>query len=222
MNQLLKARCIVLLIAVLAVTSTTIHAQASASATNAEVLQELERMRTRIQELETQLKVRDGAATGSTANAAADAPATATAAIATEDNPAKSEPFAFADWTWLTGNPRTKTSPLETKYFTPEIRVDVNFTNSLNHPKDDTIGGSSEIFRSGEVQLTQFGIGGDLHYENVRGRLMTQLGLYSQTTPRNDASPGRGQWNLDNAYRYVTEAYGGYHWDVKHGLNVDA
>ena len=31
-----------------------------------------------------------------------------------------------------------------------------------------------------------------------------------------------GQWDLANAYRYVSEAYGGYHFNVKHGLNVDA
>jgi hypothetical protein len=72
------------------------------------------------------------------------------------------------------------------------------------------------------VQLTQLGVGGDFHYQNVRARLMTQFGLYSQTTPRNDASPARGQWNLDNAYRYVSEAYGGYHFNVQHGINVDA
>jgi hypothetical protein len=87
---------------------------------------------------------------------------------------------------------------------------------------DDTISGSSEVFRSGEFQVTQLGVGGDFHYDNVRGRLMTQFGLYSQTTPRNDASPGRGQWNLDGAYRYVSEAYGGYHWDKLNGINVDA
>ena len=38
--------------------------------------------------------------------------------------------------------------------------------------------------------------------------VMTQFGMYSQTTPRNDASPARGQWNLADAYRYVSEAYG--------------
>src|SRR5437867_10840573 len=27
----------------------------------------------------------------------------------------KPEPFAFADFTWLTGNPRTRESPLDTK-----------------------------------------------------------------------------------------------------------
>ena len=51
---------------------------------------------------------------------------------------------------------------------------------------------------------------------------MTQFGMYSQTTPRNDSSPGRGQWNLDNAFRYISEGYGGYHFDALHGINVDA
>ena len=36
------------------------------------------------------------------------------------------------------------------------------------------------------------------------------------------ASPGRGQWQLDNAYRYLSEAYGGYHWNRWSGINLDA
>jgi Putative beta-barrel porin-2, OmpL-like. bbp2 len=142
--------------------------------------------------------------------------------VITDPSNPKSEPFAFADFTWLTGNARTKDTPYATKFFTPEIRSDANYTYDFRHPKDDTISGSSEIFRSSEVQLTQFGVGGDFHYDNVRARLMTQFGLYSQTTPRNDASPARGQWNLADAYRYVSEAYGGYHFDIQHGVNVDA
>ena len=138
-------------------------------------------------------------------------------------NPAASEePFAFADWTWLNGNPRTKEPAFDSKFFSPEIRVDADYIYDFNHPTDHSIGGSSEVFRSGELQLTQLGVGGDFHYDNVRGRFMTQLGLYSQTTPRNDASPGRGQWNLADAYRYVSEAWGGYHWNALHGVNVDA
>jgi hypothetical protein len=134
----------------------------------------------------------------------------------------KKEPFAFADFTWLTGNPRNKDTPLDTTFFTPEIRADVEYTDSLSHPKDDSIGGSSEIFRSGEVQLTQLGLGGDFHCHNVRARFMTQFGMYAITTPRNDASPGRGQWDLDTAYRYISEAYGGYHIDKLNGINIDA
>jgi hypothetical protein len=84
------------------------------------------------------------------------------------------------------------------------------------------MGGSSEIFRSQEVQVEQLGVGGDFHYDDVRARLMTQFGMYAETTPRNDPSPANGQWDLDTAYRYVSEAYGGYHFNVLHGINVDA
>jgi len=131
------------------------------------------------------------------------------------------EPFAFADFTWLNGNSRANESPLDTKVFTGEFRFDGNYVYDFNHPEDHTLGGSCETGRTNEIQVQQLGIGGDFHYDNVRGRLMTQFGLYSQMTPRNDASPARGQWNLANAYRYVSEAYGGYHFDVLNGINVD-
>jgi len=131
-------------------------------------------------------------------------------------------PFSDADWTWLNGNPRTKEIFWDSKFFTPEIRADVNYVSDFNHPTDHSIGGSSELFRSNEVQLEQLGIGGDFHYDNVRARFMTQFGMYSVTTPRNDPSVGHGQWDLANAYRYISEAYGGYHFNVLHGVNVDA
>jgi hypothetical protein len=141
---------------------------------------------------------------------------------AAPEKPKDAEPFAFADWTWLNGNPRTKTPAFDSPFFTPEIRADVNYTFDFRRPKDDTIGGSSEVFRSHEIQVTQLGVGGDFHFDNVRARLMTQFGMYSFTTPRNDASPSRGQWNLDGAYRYLSEAYGGYHFNAMNGINVDA
>jgi len=204
---------------------------------NAEILQELESMRQRIQELEAQLKRQSvGATVQGTELKPQEAPPsqafvhasgaqsqTGNETLApTQSKPAKAEPFAFADFTWLNGNPRTKTPAFDSKFFTPEIRADVDYIYDFRHPKDDTISGSSEVFRANEVQLTQLGVGGDFHYDNVRARLMTQFGLYSQTTPRNDASPSRGQWNLDNAYRYLSEAYGGYHFNALHGINVDA
>jgi len=208
--------------------------------TDAQVLRELEQMRTRIQELEARLKQRSSTQKSATEAGAsrppiqdnftaAPVPASVVASAQTQIESSntqakapKAEPFAFADWTWLNGNARTKESPLDTKFFTPEIRADVDYIYDFNHPKDDTISGSSEVFRSNEIQVTQFGVGGDFHYDNVRARLMTQFGMYSQTTPRNDASPARGQWNLDNAYRYLSEAYGGYHFNALHGVNVDA
>ena len=99
---------------------------------------------------------------------------------------------------------------------TREFRLDDVFHYSLNQPKDDTIVGSTEAWRHAENQVTQLGIGGDFHWDRVQGRLMTQFGQLSTTTPRNDASPGRGQWQLDNMYRYISEAYGGYHFGDPH------
>src|SRR5882762_9234326 len=211
------------------------------------VMKELEAMKKRIEELEAKLQKRDGQpGTGSAVEGIAEgskgpnAPGTnlASASLAQSSptqpqseaaSPAAStptiqpaEPFAFADWSWLNGNARTKEAAFDSKFFTPEIRADVSYIYDFNNPKDNTIGGSSEVFRSGEVQVTQLGVGGDFHYDNVRARLMTQFGMYSQTTPRNDASVAHGQWNLDNAYRYVSEAYGGYHFNALHGINLDA
>lgn len=149
-------------------------------------------------------------------------PAAAPAPEPTPAAPPAAEPFFFGDFTWMTGNPRTTDSPLDSKVFTGELRVDTNYTLSAANPTDHTLSGSSEIFRSNEVQVTQLGLGGDFHWQNVRARLMTQFGLYSQTTPRNDASPAGGQWGLDDAYRFISEAYGGYHLDVLHGIKIDA
>jgi len=208
--------------------------------TDAEILQELDRMRARIQELESRLKHRssEGVAKDSVQPSSTATSQVLSSSISASQGVAeqkvaahsesgvvkapKAEPFAFADWTWLNGNPRTKEPAFDSKFFTPEIRADVAYHYDFNHPKDDTIGGSSEVFRSNEVGLTHLGVGGDFHYDHVRARVLSQIGLYSTATPRNDASPGRGQWDLANAYRYVNEAYGGYHFDALHGINVDA
>jgi len=144
------------------------------------------------------------------------------AGAATEEKKLAAAPFAFADFCWIPGNLGSSGRPLSSKAFTGEFRFDAAYHHSFKHPKDDTISGSSEVFRHGELQVTQLGIGGDFSYKNVIGRLMTQFGMYSQTTPRNDASPARGQWNLDGAYRYLSEAYGGYHIDKWNGINVQA
>jgi len=220
----------------------------AAQPTPAEITKELEAMKQRIEQLEAELKALKtqpnpaaGAALGSSAPSASPNATLASgvppAPAATPDfkkvpgsefpqaepaKPAKVEPFSDYDWTWLNGNPRTKDIFWDSKFFTPEIRADVDFVHDFNHPADHSMGGSSELFRTEEIQLEQLGVGGDFHFDNVRARLMTQFGMYSATTPRNDPSPGHGQWDLDTAYRYLTEAYGGYHVNVMHGLNVDA
>ncbi len=135
----------------------------------------------------------------------------------------KSAPFEFADFTWLNGNSRVSKPLIDNAYFTGQFMIDVNYVYDYNHPQDHTLDGSCETGRTNEVQVQQLGIGGDLHYGNIRGRVMTQFGMYSSMTPRDDASTSRGQWlNGGSPYQYLSEAYGGYHWDVMHGVNLDA
>jgi hypothetical protein len=224
-------------------------ASTTAPLTNDAVIKELAEMKARIAQLEAELKEGNGATTaerdanalrtaegaaasgGSSSSltpgmqtATAPAPA-ATAAPAppeiSAERTTKGAPFP-GDWTWLNSNGHAVDSPMSTKYFTPEFRADANYILDYNHPKDDSMGGATESFRSDEWQLEQISIGGDFRIDNVRGRILTMNGLFATTTPRNDASPSRGQWDLAGAYKYVSEAWGGYHFDVAHGLNVDA
>ncbi len=127
-----------------------------------------------------------------------------------------------ADLSWIPGNYSPPESKLATKYFIPEIRLDNAYHYSFANPSDQTISGSSEVFRHNEMQITQIGVGGDLLIDNVGARLMTQFGMYSQTTPRNDGSPERGQWKTADAYRYISEAYAAYHLGIDHGFNIQS
>ena len=163
-----------------------------------------------------------GAKVADTVSSSATADMSQEARTGLPEKPKPSEPFAFADWSWMNGSPHNKEAVWDSKFFTPEIRLDTDYVSSMNHPKDDSLGGSTEIFRSNEVQVEQISFGGDFHWQNVRGRIFTLGGMFGVTTPRNDGSVGRGQWDLRGAYKYFGEAYGGYHFEVNHGLNVDA
>jgi hypothetical protein len=131
-------------------------------------------------------------------------------------------PWADIDYIgWANGTSRSSAPIFDTKFFTPEIRFDSYYAQSGNHPRDHTIDGSTEEFRSGEFQVEQVSFGGDFHWNGVKARFLSMMGLFSTTTPRNDASQGVGEWDLQGAYKYFSEANAGYHWDVAHGLNVD-
>src|ERR1700737_4231784 len=118
------------------------------------VARELAAMKAQIEQLKSELKSRPAA------EPASSAPVTGPAAKGTESvsstapvdpaaqeartglpaKPAPTDPFAYADWTWLNGTARNKDVVWDSKFFTPEIRLDTHFVSSLNHPKDDTLG----------------------------------------------------------------------------------
>jgi hypothetical protein len=146
-----------------------------------------------------------------------EAPAPAAAAAPAVD---LETPFAFADFTWMLSNPRNHDEVLDGKYFSGEFRVDTNYMYDYNHPIDHTLTETTEGERTGEFVIQALGVGGDFHAGNMQGRILTQFGAVSTAVPRNDASYSQGQWDLADAYRYLTEMYAGYHINVQHGLNL--
>lgn len=125
------------------------------------------------------------------------------------------------DMTWQNGSDRRDSALLSSKYFTGSVMIDVNYTYSFHNPIDNTVVGSTALARHNEMTLSSANFGGDFNYLGARGRIMTQFGTRSVVVPRNDYSPYRGQYELANVYRYLSEAYGGYHFDKWNGINVD-
>jgi hypothetical protein len=133
------------------------------------------------------------------------------------------QPFENIDQTWQNGSDRRDSSVFQNvPFFTPSIIMDVNYTHSFNKPNDNTVVGSTALARDNEVELSALHFGGDLNYKGARARFMTQFGTRSTVVPRNDLSPYRGQYDLANVYRYMSEAYVGYHFDKWCGINIDA
>jgi hypothetical protein len=132
-------------------------------------------------------------------------------------------PFGDIDMTWANGSDR-RTEPTfkDMKFFTPSLMIDVNYTYSFNNPNDNTVVGSTALTRNNEITLSALHFGGDFDYKGARARVMTQFGTRSQVVPRNDLSPYKGQYQLANVYRYLSEAYAGYHINKWYGINIDA
>lgn len=132
-------------------------------------------------------------------------------------------PFEGIDQTWQNGADRRDSSVFkDVKYFTPSLLIDINYNYSFNNPIDHTVVGSTALARHNELQLSALHFGGDFNVGNVRARFMTQIGTRSTVIPRNDFSPYVGQYELANVYRYISEAYAGYHINKWRGVNVDA
>jgi len=140
-----------------------------------------------------------------------------------KDSIIKAEPFAFGDFTWMQGNNRQETPLLAGKYFTGSITMDMNYNYSFNRPVDHTNSGSTATFRSNEFNLSYIEAGGDFYEpkSGARAKLLLQFGSRATGIPRNDNTPLRGQFDLYNALRYVSEAYGGIHLNKMHGINID-
>jgi hypothetical protein len=130
-------------------------------------------------------------------------------------------PFEGLEQTWYNGNDRRDSAVLQNKYFVGTIMLDVNYSYSFANPIDNTVVGSTAVARDNEFQLALGVLGGEFNYKNARGKMFIQMGTNTTVIPRNDYSHYRGQYQLADVYRYLAEAYTGYHFDKWRGINVD-
>jgi hypothetical protein len=145
-----------------------------------------------------------------------------TAIAQTDAVSAEKIPFEGMDMSWQNGSDRRSSSVLQSKYFTGSAILDANYTYSFRNPIDNTVVGSTALARNNEVEVSYAGFGGEFNYEGAHAKIMTQFGTRATVVPRNDYSVYRGQYNLADAYRHISEAYAGYHFNVLYGINVDA
>jgi Putative beta-barrel porin-2, OmpL-like. bbp2 len=142
-------------------------------------------------------------------------------AVAQIDTAKSKTPFEGLDQTWYNGADRRDSAVLQNKYFIGTIMMDVNYTYSFANPIDNTVVGSTALARDNEMQVALGAMGGEFNYKNARGKMIIQMGTNTTVIPRDDYSAYRGQYQLPNVYRYLAEAYGGYHIDKWRGINVD-
>jgi hypothetical protein len=89
-----------------------------------------------------------------------------------------------------------------------------DYIYDYNHPRDDAMGGSTEIFHSMEVQMEQLCFGGDFHWNNVsRSNIDHEWDVrcHDVTERRQPCT-----WSVVSfrAYRYISEGWGGYHFGL--------
>ncbi|WP_345990235.1 outer membrane beta-barrel protein [Chryseobacterium sp. Chry.R1] len=137
-------------------------------------------------------------------------------------------PFDGYDLTWINGQNRQTDFPLTLKdkdgetILTGVTYVDAYYNYDFNRPKDNTHTISSAIGRSNEVTINMASIGLETNYKNVIGRLWLQYGQMGSIVQDLDGTVNHGKNTSVGNLKYIREAAAGYHFNVMHGLNVEA
>ena len=113
------------------------------------------------------------------------------------------EPFAWGDFTWVNGTSRQTSHLIDSKYFTPQLDIDLNYTYSFNHPIDNTLVGSSATARHNEAADRLHRPGRRCSPGQRPRPPLLQYGTRSTVVPRNDLTANRGQFDLLTIYRYI-------------------
>jgi len=112
----------------------------------------------------------------------------------------------LADFTWLNGNSRQTRVPSRHPAFTARsFMTDLTTRTRSIIRKGSYAVRSTTSGRNQRVPALAHRLGATFNWKNMRGRIMTQSAVRDHDS-RNDSSPSRGQWDLSDAYRYLTEA----------------
>ncbi|MBW8688267.1 outer membrane beta-barrel protein [Chitinophaga rhizophila] len=142
--------------------------------------------------------------------------------------PAAKIPFEGMNLTWVNGQNRQSTSPLQLKdkdgevILTGTVLTDAYFNYNFARPKDNTQTISAATGRANEFSINQASFGIESNYKNVIGRLWLQTGSMTHIVQETDGSVGRGRNTGTGALKFIREAAAGYHFNYKYGLNIEA
>jgi hypothetical protein len=137
-------------------------------------------------------------------------------------------PFEGMDLTWINGQNRQRTFPLQVKdgdgetVITGVALADTYFNYNFARPIDNTQTISAVTARSNEFSLALATIGLETNYKNIIGRLWLQTGSMATVVQETDGSVLRGRNTGTGNLKFVREVAGGYHFNKAYGLNVEA
>lgn len=137
-------------------------------------------------------------------------------------------PFDGYDLSWVNGQNRQTDFPLTLKdkdgetILTGVAYVDTYYNYNFNRPKDNTQTISSAIGRTNEFNINMASVGLETNYKNVIGRLWLQFGQMGSIVQDLDGTVNHGKNTNTSNLKYIREAAGGYHFNLMHGLNVEA
>jgi len=142
--------------------------------------------------------------------------------------PASKVPFDGMNLTWINGQNRQSSSPLQMKdkdgevILTGTVLTDAYFNYNFARPKDNTQTISATTGRANEFSINQASIGIESNYKNVIGRLWLQTGGMTHVVQEADGSVTRGRNTGTGNLKFIREAAAGYHFNYKYGLNIEA
>lgn len=137
-------------------------------------------------------------------------------------------PFEGMDLTWINGQNRQRTFPLQVKDANGETVVtgvalaDTYFNYNFARPVDNTQTISAVTARANEFSLALATIGLETNYKNMIGRLWLQTGSMAAVVQETDGSVLRGRNTGTGNLKFVREVAAGYHFNKAYGLNVEA